>query len=155
MVIWLNGPFGVGKTTVAHELVRLTPDARIADPERIGYVMKRAFWRKADYQDVALWRRLTVRQVHRQARRGTVIVPMTVVDPVVFAEITAGARVFALTAPRDIIAARIDAGDEAHGWRHQNLDRCLKAFETDSFGEGIDTEGRTPLEIAQLIASAL
>ena len=125
MVIWLNGPFGVGKTSVARELVRLIPEARIADPERIGYVMKRTFWRHDDYQDVALWRRLTVRQVHRRARRGTVIVPMTVVDPAVFAEITAGARVFALTAPRETIAARIDGGDEAHDWRHQNLDRCL------------------------------
>ena len=114
MIIWLNGPFGVGKTSVARELVGLIPDARIVDPERIGYVMKRTFWRHHDYQDVALWRRLTVRQVHRRARRTTVIVPMTVVDPAVYAEITAGARVFALTASREQITARIDAGDEAH-----------------------------------------
>jgi hypothetical protein len=153
MIIWLNGPFGVGKTTVAHELVQLIPNARIADPERIGYVMKRTFWWKADYQEVALWRRLTVRQLRRRARRATVIVPMTVVDPAVFAEITAGARVFALTATRATITNRINGGDEAHVWRTQNLDRCLQAFDTDDFGERIDTRNRTPREVAELIAS--
>ena len=60
-------------------------------------------------------------------------------------------RLFALTAQRETIVARIDGGDEAHGWRHQNLDRCLRAFATDDFGERIDTDDRTPLEVAELI----
>ena len=136
MIIWLNGPFGVGKTSVARELVGLIPDARIVDPERIGYVMKRTFWRHHDYQDIALWRRLTVRQVHRAAGRATVIVPMTVVDPAVYAEITAGAHVFALTASREQITARIDAGDEAHAWRRQNLDRCMTALTATASASG-------------------
>jgi hypothetical protein len=154
MIIWINGPFGVGKTSVARELVALIPDARIVDPERIGYVMKRTFWRHHDYQDVALWRRLTVRQVHRRARRSTVIVPMTVVDPTVFAEITIDARVFTLTASREQIMARIDAGDEAHEWRRQNLDRCLRAFETDDLGERIDTDDLGPRAVAERVRSA-
>jgi 2-phosphoglycerate kinase len=53
-VIWLNGTFGVGKTAVAAELAQLLPDARLVDPERLGYVMRRTLWRGRDYQDVAL-----------------------------------------------------------------------------------------------------
>ncbi|MDP9403520.1 MAG: hypothetical protein M3P85_09355 [Actinomycetota bacterium] len=37
VVVWLDGPFGVGKTVVAHALAREMPGARIVNPERVGY----------------------------------------------------------------------------------------------------------------------
>jgi hypothetical protein len=70
LALWLNGPFGVGKTTVAEILVERWPGARLIDPERIGFVIQRTFWRSRDYQDVAQWRDLTVRRVTRAARKG-------------------------------------------------------------------------------------
>ncbi len=36
MIIWLNGAFGAGKTTIAHELQQKLPNAIIYDPEIIG-----------------------------------------------------------------------------------------------------------------------
>ncbi|MEU4715141.1 hypothetical protein AB0F73_15975 [Micromonospora purpureochromogenes] len=33
MIVWLNGAFGAGKTTVAAELCRRLPGARRFDPE--------------------------------------------------------------------------------------------------------------------------
>lgn len=33
MIIWLNGTFGAGKTTTAHELAKLVPGSRLFDPE--------------------------------------------------------------------------------------------------------------------------
>ena len=38
-VIWLNGAFGVGKTTVARALASRLPDALILDPEDIGRML--------------------------------------------------------------------------------------------------------------------
>jgi adenylylsulfate kinase-like enzyme len=33
VIVWLNGAFGMGKTTTAAELLSLLPDARQFDPE--------------------------------------------------------------------------------------------------------------------------
>lgn len=155
VIVWLNGAFGVGKTSVARELVTLLPDARISDPERIGFVMRRTLWRRHDYQEVELWRALTRRQAARASRRGTAVVPMTVVRRDVFADLTNGARVFLLTASRAALEHRIATSEEAREWRTQNVDRCLKAFERGGFGEPVATDGRSPLEVARSIAAQL
>jgi broad-specificity NMP kinase len=155
MIIWLNGPFGVGKTTTARALRQRLPNAVIADPERIGYVMKRTLWRKPDYQHVDVWRRLTVRQVAWASRRATAIVPMTVVEREIFDQITGGAKVFALTAERATIERRIDGTLESQRWRRDNLDRCLAAFAGDDFGERVPTEGLSPEAVADTILRRL
>lgn len=155
MIVWLNGAFGVGKTMVARELVQLLPDARISDPERIGYVMRRTLWRGKDYQDVHLWRRLTRWQAARLSRGATAIVPMTVVRREVFDTVTEGARVFLLTASREALAERIARSPEAQEWRAGNLDRCLAAIERGGLGEPVVTDDRSPVEVAREIANRL
>ena len=152
MIVWLNGAFGVGKTSVAKELVRQLPDARLCDPERIGFVMRRTFWRGRDYQDVALWRELTRRQVQRVGRKVTAVVPMTVVDRAVYETVTAGAQVFLLCAKEDVLRQRIAGSDVAQTWRSQQLNRCLTAFGSGYWGEPIQTDDLTPTETAALIA---
>lgn len=151
-VVWINGAFGVGKTTVAAELVSLLPSARIVDPERIGFVMRRTFWRDVDYQDVELWRSLTARRVRSAGRRGTAIVPMTVTDVDVFDRLTVGAQTFLLTAERRTLERRIARSAEASGWRSSQLDRCLHAFEVADLGTPVPADDRSPAEIASAIA---
>lgn len=155
MIVWLNGAFGVGKTTVAKELAAIVPNVQITDPERIGYVMRRTFWRHADYQDVPLWRRLTRMQVAQAGRRRVAIVPMTIVRREVFDEVTQGTRVFLLVASRAVHEERIGGTDEAQEWRHLQLDRCLHAFSGGGLGEPIATDGRDPAAIARSIADHL
>lgn len=149
-ILWLNGAFGAGKTTVA----RLLTDRTLVDPERIGFVMRRTFWRGRDYQDVPLWRRLVVRQVRRAARRGPVVVPMTIVRRDVLDETIgrlSGVRLVALVVPADELAARI-AGDTsdpaANPWRREQIERCVTALADPAFGEHIDAT-RPPIEIAR------
>ena len=154
-VVWLNGAFGVGKTTVAAELARVLPGARRVDPERIGFVMRRTFWRGVDYQDVALWRRMTSVNVSRVGRKATAIVPMTVTDIGVFDELTSGAQVFLLTADRATLEHRIAGSLEGREWRSSQVDRCLGAFEGTQFGTPVSTVGRSPAEIAGEIADAV
>jgi len=155
MIVWLNGAFGVGKTTVARELLNIVPNARLADPERIGYVMRRTFWRNADYQDIELWRRLTQVQVRSAGRTAVAVVPMTITSRRLFDEVTREARVFLLAATRHTIESRITRSAEARAWRSSQLDRCLEAFGSGEFGEVVDTDGRHPVEIASAIAARL
>lgn len=155
MILWLNGPFGVGKTVTARALAERMTDARIVDPERIGYLIRRTLWRGVDYQDVAAWRRLTRCAVTLASRRGPVVVPMTVLRRDVFEELTHGARVFALVASPETMARRIAGGDEARRWRSQHLDRGLAAFATAELGEPVPTDGRTPEEVADAIMERL
>ena len=63
MLIWINGAFGAGKTSVAKELARRMPEAMEFDPEQIGFMLRRmiaARERPADFQDLKLWRELVV-----------------------------------------------------------------------------------------------
>jgi uridine kinase len=38
VIVWINGAFGAGKTTLAGELHRRLPDALAFDPEYVGYL---------------------------------------------------------------------------------------------------------------------
>ena len=65
-VIWLNGAFGVGKTTVARALAAELPGALLVDPEDIGRTLRRiipAAVRTSDFQDIPSWRRITVAMI--------------------------------------------------------------------------------------------
>ena len=39
VIIWVNGGFGAGKTTLAQELHRRLPDAVVYDPEEVGIML--------------------------------------------------------------------------------------------------------------------
>ena len=41
MILWINGSFGAGKTTVAYELERRLEKAFVYDPENIGYFLRK------------------------------------------------------------------------------------------------------------------
>ena len=65
MIVWLNGAFGVGKTSAARELVDLIPASTLYDPELIGHGLRRLLPEKrygevSDFQDLPSWRRLVV-----------------------------------------------------------------------------------------------
>ncbi|TQS23083.1 hypothetical protein [Microbispora sp. KK1-11] len=59
MIVWLNGTFGVGKTTTAAELVRLIPGAHFFDPEQVGVMLRHAtglpLHHLTAYQDALPW----------------------------------------------------------------------------------------------------
>jgi hypothetical protein len=96
MIVWLNGPFGGGKTTTAGRLRSLLPDAVVFDPELIGQALVptlREVRTVRDFQDWDPWRELVVASlvsVHRFAPERTIVVPQTVVVETYWDEITAG-----------------------------------------------------------------
>ena len=165
MLIWINGPFGGGKTQTAYELQRRCPDALVCDPEEIGHGLHRMTPRalRGDFQDFAAWRAGVVEVLDRvlRAQPAPVLAPMTVADPGYFAE-TVGllrasghdVRHFALLARPHTVRRRLRERGIGHalGWTLgrtkrltdtfalQRLEAYLAALAAPEFAEHIHTD---------------
>lgn len=172
MILMINGAFGVGKTTVAESLVAKIANSMLYDPEEVGY-MTRAVTRgilppheeTGDFQDIALWSPLVVDvagRLHALYQRH-LIVPMTLVNAAYYASIKSGfERIdpetysFCLTASRETIHRRLlGRGAPPEDWALAQTDRCLKAYEADTFAPYVDTETRSIEAIVSLILSRI
>ena len=92
VIIWLNGAFAAGKTTLAEELHRRLPDAVVFNPEDLGITLWRWVPPNNDFQDLPSWRELVVAtaQSLRRHHTDTLIVPMSLVRDAYRAEILGG-----------------------------------------------------------------
>ena len=170
MILFINGLFGVGKTSVARLLVQKMPRAMLYDPEMIGAVLRRAlgpFKKVEDYQDYALWRILVIEgaRVLEKVSTRTLVIPMTVWRRDLFEPIIAGLRkvdtdltCYRLTASRDDLIDRIasDMEDtEAYGWRTSHAEVCLRASRDPAFSTEICTDELISQEVADQILKRL
>lgn len=173
MIIWINGAFGAGKTTVTKLLLEEVADACIFDPEDIGYVIQKTFpeARALDYQDLALWRQLVTQFVVQAQQRFpcTLIIPMTMVVPAymdeIFSEITRGDpdfHHFFLETSKDELQRRItnqiiiesDAvkDEEVRQWRLAQIERCICATSTMPKNTVfLDANANAPSELVAMI----
>ena len=92
MIIWINGGFGAGKTTLAQELRRRLPDAVVYDPQDVGGMLWKWLRPGGDFQDLPSWRELVVATALslRRHHADTLIVPMTLIRDAYRAEILGG-----------------------------------------------------------------
>jgi len=176
MVIMINGSFGIGKTTVARLLRGSFPGSVIFDPEWAGmFLMRLPGWVKLkgsgsdDFQHIELWRRSAVAgaRLFRLVARGPLIVPMTFSRRDYFEEVSAGIRrfdpelrAFCLKASLATVRSRLaERGSKTEGpgseWIARRIVECVAAHREPHFGEPVDTEGRTALEVAEEIAERL
>ncbi|AEI11467.1 AAA family ATPase [Cellulomonas gilvus] len=170
MILWLGGPFGVGKTTCAQRLVDTVPRARLHDPEALGWWLARTVGRVTgtrDYQELRVWRRGTVRSASWHARRvDLLVIPMTVLDDDHADELLGGLRArghdvrhVTLHASDDVLRARIEADavdPGARRWRLAQVDRWAEAApRVASRGPVVTTDGRTPGQVADDVRRAL
>jgi predicted kinase len=89
VIIWLNGGFGAGKTTLAEELHRQLPDAVVYDPEDVGLMLWKWVRPDGDFQHLPRWRELVVATALslRRHHADTLIVPMSLIRDAYRAEI--------------------------------------------------------------------
>jgi hypothetical protein len=89
VIIWLNGAFGAGKTTLAAELHRRLPDAVVYDPEDVGLMLWKWLPPGGDFQHLPSWRELVVATALslRRHHAETLIVPMSLIRDAYRAEI--------------------------------------------------------------------
>ena len=170
MIVFINGPFGVGKTSVAKVLVERLPNAMLYDPEVVGLVLRRVlgpFKKVEDFQDYALWRGLVVAtaRVLRASSAKTLVIPMTVwrreyFDPIIVGlrRVDPDLRCFRLTASRGALVVRISSDSDdpgAYGWRMAHVEACMNAAEDPALGTEIPTDGVTPAEVAGRILACI
>ncbi len=134
MIVWINGPFGIGKTSVVRELVGLIPESRVHDPERLGWLLKRTVgrFRPRDYPEC-----LDELLSGLRARGDEVLHVM-------------------LDAPADVLASRI-AGDShepaAAAWRRGHIAVYEKARrDLAAIAVTLPAAEADPLQLAQTVA---
>ena len=159
MILFLNGAFGAGKTTVARALVKRLPRAVLFDPELAGIALQR-IGRVGDFQDLRLWRRLTIIGI-RIARlfAKNVVVPMAFSNAEYLREIRDGVARFdddvrhvCLVAPYDVVLARLRQRG-AGAWEERRARECCEAHVRPEFAEQIDAT-RAVGEIVEEIVRA-
>ncbi|MGX1676108.1 AAA family ATPase [Streptomyces sp. NPDC055400] len=150
MIVWVNGAFGSGKSTLVDELSSRWPEALVYDPEMVGYVLREIVAvPTGDFQDLRLWRRqvadLAVGLVEEYQR--PVLVPMTLVDPGYVEEIfgalkDAGIDVhhFFLKVSGEVLVKRIDGrsvtpddperDERVRQWCKARIEPCTAAMDT-------------------------
>ncbi|MFF7335239.1 AAA family ATPase [Streptomyces sp. NPDC008150] len=178
MLLWINGPFGGGKTQTAYELRRRLPGSVVCDPEHAGFGLRRMLppELRGDFQDLASWRQgvVEVLDLALTGQDGVVIVPMTVTDPDCFAqtvgrlrELGHDVRHFTLLAQRETVLRRLrerglgflvprplrrTSVPRRDSWAVERLDHCLERLRGPEFAEHLWTDGSTVPKTADRIA---
>ncbi|MFI9825572.1 AAA family ATPase [Streptomyces sp. NPDC052013] len=178
MLLWINGPFGGGKTQTAYEIHRRLPGSVVCDPEHAGFGLRRMLppELRGDFQDLASWRQGVVEVLDLALGKhdGVVIVPMTVTDSGYFAETVFRLRElghdvhhFTLLAERETVLRRLrergfghvlryvagkNAGPRRESWAVQQLDHCLERLAQPEFAEHLWTDRTTVPRTADRIA---
>jgi gluconate kinase len=125
VIIWLNGGFGAGKTTLAAELHRRLPDAVLYDPEEVGIMLWNWLPRDGDFQHLPSWRELVIATAVslRRHHADTLIVPMSLIrdayrDQILGGLADAGEEVLHvfLELDADVLRARLNARVTRPGW---------------------------------------
>lgn len=177
MLLWINGPFGGGKTQTAHEIRRRLPGSVICDPEYPGFGLNRMLppELRGDFQDLTAWRQGVVEVLDLALTKhdGVVIAPMTVTDSGHFADTVGRLRElghdvhhFTLLAERDTVLRRLRERGFGHllgslmgktspgreSWAVRRLDHCLERLTEPEFAEHLWTDHTTVPKTADRIA---
>lgn len=138
-VLWIDGPYGVGKSTLAERLHEKMPDSFVFDAEAVGNAVRdnlpQALYGGAEFENYPLWFETCVRLLLEIARRweGTALVPMTLVFPDSFGKVAgplreAGVPVrhVLLETDYETVRERILArGEDEDCWCMRQISACL------------------------------
>lgn len=174
MIIMINGPFGIGKTTVATIFQSKLKNSMIYDPEEVGFMLRNIITDEVklpeektdDFQDLILWKELTVAVAEKLVNtyHKTLIVPMTIYNHEYFSHIKSGFESidetfhFCLLASEETVHERLSKrGDEVGSWAFQQTERCLKSYNEylSGFEKVIYTDELSEDEVCEAILSAL
>jgi gluconate kinase len=174
VIIWLNGGFAAGKTTLAEQLHRRLPDAVVYDPEDVGLMLWKWICPNDDFQDLPSWRELVVATALslRRHHADTLIVPMSLIRDAYRDEILGGLaeageevlHVF-LEADAEALQERLNArvapvetpgtNQSAREWALSRVDAAIVAAARQPSGTLMLRSDRlTPAELADEVLSA-
>ncbi len=170
VVIWLNGTFGVGKTTTAERVCDAT-GWRLFDPEHVGYMVAANLrdHEFTDFQDLPPWRTLVpvvAEEIHRYTNT-----PLVAVQTVLVEDYWAELRADFAARGLPVVHVVLDCDDEelrrriesdeierqARDWRLDHIARFRHALGwlTDSADAVVDTTDVSPERVAASVIAAV
>jgi hypothetical protein len=170
VLLWINGPCGVGKKTTAAELHRRLPGSVVCAPGAVGMAMLRMLPPsvRPRWQEIPAWRH-SVRELLRltlAGHDGPVIAPGTLIDDGHFQEIIGGlrddgvdVRHFALLAEPATVVRRLRARSlglepRTQPWQTEVLDGWLAQLSRPEFAQHVHTDHKTIAQVADVIAGS-
>lgn len=168
MIIWINGPFGVGKSTLAKDLMAVMSNVMLFDPEHVGKMLWQQVPRalhEDEFESEPVWRSTTLHLLRHCYERYSmnIVVPMTLATDVGFDEIVGclladGIQVhhYTLMASLECIDARLTKrGERRGGWESQQIKRCLDSLERPKFATHINTDWQLEREVTKRVYGLL
>ncbi len=142
MVVWINGAYGAGKSTVAEEIAKRLPGTLIFDAEAVGNAVRDNLERvdyHVEFPDYALWREFVAKLLAEIAKntQAYILVPMTVLQEDYMSEIVGRleeqgvpCRHFILELSPALVRQRVLArGETPSHWCYQQAERCPALLE--------------------------
>lgn len=169
MIVWINGPYGIGKSTVAKELHQMHSNSYIFDAESVGNAVRDNLPQKLFngyiFENYDLWFEMIVKLLIsiNQSYQGDVYIPMTLVYQNSFHKIEEplkekGIQIkhILLQAKYETIHDRILARGEEEGcWCMNHIDLCINQQKDFSDAMRIPADINKPQKIAEIITKYL
>lgn len=169
MVIWIDGPYGVGKSTLAERLRELAPHSFVFDAEQVGNSVRentpKELFNGYIFEGYPLWFELCAALLSDLSRRydGTIYVPMTLTERDSFEKIAAPLRQsgiaaahIVLTSTYEVVHDRIlQRGEEEDCWCMENIGLCLERQRDFDGVVRLLSVGKTVDELARELLEAV
>jgi predicted kinase len=167
-IIWINGPFGVGKTTLARHLAAAIGQSIILDPERLGGLLLNQIpvvLHADEMECEPVWRKtlLSMLQSAAQTYDWPIIVPMMIARPQGHDEIIGGlaqagvsvSQFTLLAEPKNILARMQARGDGPASWEARQVARCVEELRHPRYAEHIDTTAMSIRDVVRHVLTRL
>jgi AAA domain len=168
VLVWINGPFGGGKTQTAFEIQRRLARSVVCDPEHVGFGLRKMTppHLRGNFQDLTAWRHgvIEVLDLVLSQHDGDVIAPMTIIEPAYLREIIGTlqgkghqVRHYALLADRAVILRRLRGRSlplRRDRFAEAKIDDCLDRLRRDDFAEHVRTDRLSIAQVADRIAGS-
>lgn len=165
MIYWINGAYGIGKSTVAECLAKRLGKAYVFDAEEVGNAIRDNYPEEARhsviFEDYPLWRETNFKLLLDIYRKydGDIIVAMTLLRGSSYFDIIkklsdngVAVKYVFLDGDYKTVHDRILArGETEDCWCMQTIELCLEAQRKDGNAEHIDAIHHSPEEIVRLI----
>lgn len=165
MILWIDGPYGVGKSTLADELAKLNKNSFIFDAEEVGNAvrdnMPKALFNGYIFENYGLWFTTVTELLKEIAGKydGDIYVPMTLTKKDSFDKIAiplknSGTKIMHLLLEADYenVKNRILArGEEENCWCMQNINLCLENQKSFSDVIRFNTINELPQSLAKKV----
>ena len=140
MVVWINGPYGVGKSTLAEQLVRDGPKGFVFDAEAVGNAVRdtlpQEMYSGALFEYYPRWFEMCAVLLQDISARydGILYVPMTLVLPDSFEKFARPLQESGIPVKHILLESNhatvleriLERGEEADCWCAQHIDFCLE-----------------------------